>query len=323
MRIAKALAHVLAAAALSLAAQVLPAHAAYPDRNLDVIVPYAPGGGFDLYARAVARIMERTLGGGANIIARNMPGAGGTRGIVAMFKAPADGYTFAILDLPGAMQPQLLGEQVAYDLDKVTWLGVVNVGTYSLVVGRKSPFQTLDAFRSGTPHAPFIATTGSNMLAAAKIAVATLKADARYLTGFQGGPETHLAVMRGEADAAMGIDLTIARHLETGDLKQLLAFQRKGTRGAGTAVATVDDIGHPELANLSLYRLFAAPPGLPDDVRLKLTDAVQKALHDPELRAWAETTNSPLDPGTPEAALRFYQEQKAFMLRHIETLRAK
>lgn len=322
MRLENAIARLSALAVLVLAAEPLPAQAAYPERNLDVIVPYAAGGGFDLYARAVGRVMERHLGGGVSIIPRNLAGAAGTRGIVAMFKAAPDGYTFAILDLPGGMQPQILGEAVQYDLDKVAWLGVVNVGTYSLVVGRSSPFQTLESFRSGKPRLPFIATTGGNMLAAAKIAATTLRTEARYLTGFQGGPDTHLAVMRGEADAAMGIDLTIARHLETGDLKRLVAFQRRGSRGAGAGVPTVDDIGHPELANLALYRMFAAPPGLPGEVRGKLTAALQTALRDPELQKWSEATGSPLDPGTPEDALHFYQEQKTFMLRHIEILRA-
>ena len=319
MRLVRRLLVLLSAGALWLQAGA--ASAAWPERNIDVIVPYAAGGGFDLYARAVGRVMERHLG--VSVIARNMPGAAGTRGIVAMVKAPADGYTFAILDLPGGMQPQLLGETTQYDLDKVTWLGVVNVGTYSLVVGKSSPFQTLDAFRSARPRAPFIATTGGNMMAAAKITAATMKLEAKYLTGFQGGPETQLAVIRGEADAAMAIDLTVARHIESGDLRRLLAFQLKGARGLQPGVPTVDEIGIPELANLSLYRLFAAPPGLPADVRERLTGAVQKALNDAELRKWAESTGSPIDPGTPEQARRFYEEQKAFMTRHLDILRSK
>ena len=299
------------------------ARAAWPERNIDVIVPYAPGGGFDLYARAVGKVMERHLGGGVSVVARNMPGAAGLRGVVAMYKAAPDGYTFAIIDLPGAMQPQILGEPVQADLDRVTWLGVVNIGTYSLVVGKLSPFQTLAEVRSGRPRAPFIATTGGNMLAAARIAFATLKADAKYLTSFQGGPDTHLAVMRGEADAAMGIDLTIQRHIESGELKRLLAFQPKSARGVPAGVPSVDDIGHPELASLSLYRMLAAPPGLPDDVRTRLTDAVQKALNDPELRRWSEATSSPIDPGGPAEARRLYEEQKAFMLKNVEHLKGK
>ena len=156
-----------------------------------------------------------------------------------------------------------------------------------------------------------------------RIAVTTLNADVRYLSGFQGGPETHLAVMRGEADATIGIDQIMARHLETGDLKRLLWLRHRGARGGDGGVPTVDDIGHPELANLALYRMFAAPPGMAQVVRAKLTEALQQALADPELQTWAQTTGSPLDPGTPEQARRFYLEQKAFMLGHIEVFRGK
>ena len=63
------------------------------------------------------------------------------------------------------------------------------------------------------------------------------------------------------------MDVAIASHLASGDLRQLVWFAKKGARETPAGVATADDIGHPELANLSLYRVFAAPPGLSDDVR--------------------------------------------------------
>jgi tripartite-type tricarboxylate transporter receptor subunit TctC len=299
---------------LSLAAA--PARAEYPDHNIDLIVPYGPGGGFDLYARAVGHIMENHLPKGVKVIPRNVPGAGSAKGITAMYRAVPDGYTMAILDMPGGFEPQLSGEQTAYDLDNVTWLGVVNIGVYSLVVGKTPKFPTLDSFRSASDRLPFIATTGSNDLAMAKIVAAALGLKVKYLTGYNGGPETHLAIIRGEADAGLGMDVTIARHLETGDLKQLVWFQRRGARGTPAGVPTADDVGHPELANLGLYRLFAAPPGLPDGVRSKLVQAMQDALSDPELAKWAQQTSFPIDPGPPDEAKKLYTEQKAFLISH-------
>lgn len=295
--------------------------AEYPDRNIDVIIPYGPGGGFDLYARAVAKTMEHVLPKGVVVIPRNMPGAASAKGILSMYRAAPDGYTFAIVDLPGGVQPQLLGEPIQYDLDKVTWLGVVNVGVYSLVVGKQSPFQTLAAFRAAQGRQPFIASTGSNDFAMAKIALREMKAEARFLTGYSGGPETHLAVIRGEADASFGIDVTIARHLASGDLKQIAWFQKRGARGTPTGVPTVDDIGLPQLANLGLYRMFAAPPELPEPVRVKLTEMVQKSLRHPELAKWAETSKFPIDAGTPEEAKRLYDEQKTFLVKNVDALR--
>ncbi len=290
-----------------------PARAQYPDHNIDLIVPYGPGGGFDLYARAVGRVMESHLPRGVKVIVKNVPGAGSAKGITTMYRAAPDGYTFAIVDLPGGVEPQIVGEQPPYDLDAVTWLGVVNIGVYSLVVGRTPHFPTLDAFRKATDRLPFVATTGSNDLAMAKIVADALGLKVKYLTGYSGGPATHLAIMRGEADAGLGMDVTIAKHLETGDLKQLVWFQKRGARGTPAGVPTADDVGHPELANLGLYRMFAAPPGLPDPVRQKLVDAVQAALNDPDLAKWAQQTNFPIDPGTPGQAKRLYSEQKAFL----------
>jgi tripartite-type tricarboxylate transporter receptor subunit TctC len=300
------------AAAVSILAAT-PARAEYPDRNIDMIVPYGPGGGFDLYARAVARVMENHLPRSVKVIVKNVPGAGSAKGITTIYRATPDGYTMGIVDLPGAVAPQIMGEQLPYDMDTVTWLGVVNIGVYSLVVGKTGAFQSLDDFRKEGARAPFFATTGSNDLAMAKIVAKTMQIKAQFLTAYSSGPATHLAIMRGEADAGLGIDVAIAKHLESGDLRQLVWFQKKGARGTPTGVPAADDIGHPELANLGLYRMFAGPPGLPDDVRGKLARAVQAALKDPELEKWAQQTSFPIDPGTPEEASKLYAEQRAFL----------
>ena len=60
-------------------ASLTPARAEYPDHNIDLIIPYGPGGGFDLYARAVAKEMEAQLPRGITIVPRNVPGAASIR----------------------------------------------------------------------------------------------------------------------------------------------------------------------------------------------------------------------------------------------------
>jgi tripartite-type tricarboxylate transporter receptor subunit TctC len=307
-----------------LAMLVLPsaAVAQYPERNIDLIVPYGPGGGFDVYARAVGKAMESHLPKNVRVIVRNIPGAGSVNGIATMYRAAPDGYTFGIVDLPGAVAPQIMGEQLPYDLDKATWLGTVNIGVYSLVVGKNARFASLDAFRKAD-KLPFFATTGSNDLAMARIAASVLGIKAQFLTSYSGGPATHLAIIRGEADAGLGIDVAIARHLKSGDLRQLVWFAKRGARGTPNGVATADDVEHPELANLSLNRVFAAPPGLPEAVRARLVEAVQQALNDPELAAWATKTNFPLDLGGPEETRRLYSEQRLFLTKYRHMLKSE
>ena len=316
-----AIARLAAVAALIGFAWSMPAaHAEYPDRNIDLIIPYGPGGGFDLYARAVAKEMDTQLPKGITVIPRNIPGAGSVKGISTMYRSEPDGDTMGIIDRPGAVEPVIVGEQTAYNLDRMTWLGLVNIGVYSLVVGKNSRCQTLESFRSPHGSAAFIATTGSNDLAMAKIVAATLNLNVKYLTGYSGGPDTHLAIIRGEADAGLGMDVTIAKYLKSGDLKQLVWFQKSGARDTPTGVPTADDVGHPELANLGLYRMFAAPPGLPATVRTKLTSIVQAALHSPGLAAWSQKVQFPLDVGSPENAQTLYAEQKKFLEKYKNLL---
>jgi tripartite-type tricarboxylate transporter receptor subunit TctC len=307
---------------LTVGAASAPAHAEYPDRNIDLIIPYGPGGGFDLYARAVAKEMEAQLPKGVTIVPRNVPGAASIKGIATMYRSPADGYTIGIVDLPGAVMPALVGEHPAYDLDKVTWLGLVNIGVYSLVVGKNSRFQTIDALRHPDGRPPFVSTTGSTDLAIAKIVASSLQLNVKYLTGYSGGPDAQLAIIRGESDAGLGMDVTIAKYLQSGDLKQLAWFQKRGGRDAPAGVPTADDLGHPELANLGLFRMFAAPPGLPPDVESKLVGAVQAALHSPGLASWSKAANFPLDLGSPAEAKTLYAEQKAFLEKYKELLKS-
>lgn len=309
------------AVTITLAAASQPDHAAYPDHNIDLIVPYGPGGGFDLYARAVAKEMEAQLPKGITIVPRNIPGAGSIKGIATMYRAAPGGYTMGIIDLPGAVVPVINGEHPPYDLDKVTWLGLVNIGVYSLVVGRNSRFQTIDSLRHPQGRVPFISTTGSNDLAMAKIVAAALQLKVKYLTGYSGGPAAQLAIIRGESDAGLGMDVTIAKYLKSGDLKQLAWFQKRGAHDTPVDVPTADDLGHPELANLGLFRMFAAPPGLPPEVEKKLASMVQAALHSPGLAAWSKAADFPLDLGSPDEAKRLYSEQKAFLEKYQELLK--
>ena len=71
------------------------AHAEYPERNIDLIIPYGPGGGFDLYARALAVAMDGQFPNGVKVIPRNLPGAGSIKGIATMYRAaPAAGRAY-------------------------------------------------------------------------------------------------------------------------------------------------------------------------------------------------------------------------------------
>src|SRR5687767_7366309 len=89
-------------ALMLLFAAMLPctSHAAYPEKPINLIVAYSPGGGTDLIARAIQPFLEKYIGGGARIVVVHRPGAGGEIGFAAIANAAPDGYTIGFVNTP-------------------------------------------------------------------------------------------------------------------------------------------------------------------------------------------------------------------------------
>lgn len=105
----------------------------YAQRTLQLIVPYAPGGSFDLYARMVAEHFPSFVPGRPTMVVRNMPGAGGLRGTHAMYQSePQDGSSLAILPRGIATNQMLRPETAKYDARRFGWIG--GISTYTGVV---------------------------------------------------------------------------------------------------------------------------------------------------------------------------------------------
>jgi tripartite-type tricarboxylate transporter receptor subunit TctC len=123
-----------------LATASMAAHAAYPDKPVRLIVPWAPGGSTDAIARAIAQRMSATLG--QSVVVDNRSGASGQIGTDAAAKAAPDGYTLAIVELPHAIQPAVVAK-LPYDLLR-DFTPVSLVGTSPLVL-----FASPGEFKSG------------------------------------------------------------------------------------------------------------------------------------------------------------------------------
>src|SRR5262249_5288031 len=142
------------AGAVALAVSVLVALAPIPLRaadyfagkTIDLIVGAPPGGGYDIYARVVARHFGRHIPGQPAIVVKNMPGAGSAK--AAQFistMAPKDGTAVAAL-MPGAIMGPLLDEraEALFDPTKVVYLGTANSGTRVCVTLKGSKIKTFD-----------------------------------------------------------------------------------------------------------------------------------------------------------------------------------
>jgi tripartite-type tricarboxylate transporter receptor subunit TctC len=159
------------------------ARAAYPDKPVKLIVPWAPGGSTDAIARAIAQRMSATLG--QSVVVDNRSGASGQIGTDAAAKAAPDGYTLAIVELPHAIQPAVVAK-LPYDLLR-DFTPVSMVGTSPLVLfANPTEFKAGDvkAFiqRGKNPKAPLaIAHSGAGSSSHLAAEVFASRGDFKYV----------------------------------------------------------------------------------------------------------------------------------------------
>lgn len=294
---------------------------AFPDKDITFIIPYSPGGGFDRTVRMVIPYMEKYLPKKVNIIPKNLPGAGGRKGISTMYRSKADGHTIGVFNMPGMAIPAIIGKEVAYDLDKVTWIGQLATGKYLMAVSSKSAIKSVKDLKNLGRPVKFTATgPGSTAYATIGIATHVMNINLKYLTGYKGSKNYILGVIRGDGDAMVAPETSLRKFIEAGDVRPIVSFQPKSPIAG---VPTAGKLGYPELESLGLARLVGAPPGVPADRQKILTDALLKAMADPELVAKTKKSKRPFAPLNAKQTKAAVGEMLKFYLKYKPQLGSK
>jgi tripartite-type tricarboxylate transporter receptor subunit TctC len=199
-------------APLTLVAAMLaapPAFAAdyFAGKSIDLLIGAPPGGGYDIYARALARHYGRHIPGQPTIVSKNMPGAGSARaaGFISSI-ASKDGTAIAGI-MPGAVMGPLLDEkaEALFDPSKVNYLGTANNGTRVCVSRQGSKIKTFD---DALTHKAAFGGVSTNDSTRDYGFMHKRTAGAQYdvVTGYSGTAEIALAMERGEIEGACGWD---------------------------------------------------------------------------------------------------------------------
>ena len=302
----------LSAAAAGSALLARNALAAFPEKDISFIIPDSAGGGFDNYVRALAPAMERALPSKVNVVPTNVPGAGGARAASELYRARPDGSTIGIFNVPGIYVQRQRGA-AGFDLEKFSWLGRVGQDHYALAVGEASPIKSIADLQALAKTRPIkFTSTGpaGTAYSATLIATNLLGLKAQLITGYKGSSDYVVGAIRGDGDAVITA-LPVLRRLAAGNTLRILAtFEEKSSvPGAADAAA----LGQPELAQITLERLVAGPPGLPADIRATLGTALSAAMKDPEVVAWAKTADTDLTPAAPDQAAQILRDQEKFI----------
>jgi len=274
------------------------AHADWPtDRPIELIVAFAPGGGTDVMHRTLAPYIEKELG--AKITVMNKPGASGEIAYTALAEAKPDGYTLSSLNTPGFLTMQM-DRKVRFDPKKICLVARIVEDPSALIVQANSQFNSLKdlvAYAKANPGAVTIGTTGVgtdehlSLLQLEKSAGVDLTP-----VPFAGANEARTALLGGHITAT-GINVGEFASMDKSAFKMLAQYSDERSTLA-PELLTAKEQGFDVF--MSSERGLAMGCDVPQDIRTKFSNAVAKALDNPEFQAQAKQQALPLSYRSPE-----------------------
>ena len=270
-----ALLSVVACAGSALAA--VPVRAAYPERPIELIVPWGPGGGADQLARLVSKLAEPLLGQGIPVV--NVPGATGGTGMAKLLAAPADGYSAAIYIADSHVL--LTGKNPRWSMNDIAPVAVMIEVPSFIFVAQNSRFKTWQDFENeakANPGKLKIATLGFGSVDDLSIGVIERSKGLKFVqVPFSKPSERYASILGGHADALYEQAGDVASFLNNKQMRPLLIFgkQRLGFRAQTMGLFDfVGDCGRARIERAGDQRRHTFPD---DDA-----DEDQRADSDPE-----------------------------------------
>ncbi|MBI2359096.1 MAG: hypothetical protein HYV04_09365, partial [Deltaproteobacteria bacterium] len=289
----------------------------YKGKTIRIVVGSAPGGGFDTYARAIARQMGKHIPGNPTVIVENMTGAGSLRSANYLYRiAKPDGLTIGHF-LGGLLLGQALGrEGIECDARKFEYLGVPVRESSICALGKKVGFSTVGEWLAAkTPVKLGGIAPGNATDDVAKILQAGIGLPIHLVSGYKGTSEVRLALEGGEVfGVCMGWDsikATWRKNLESGDVAivvQATARPHPELPKIPLAVSFAKtqegrrliEVGIHDLS--AIFRPYVLPPGTPRERLETLRRAFAETLKDPEFLAAAQKSRLSIDPVGGEEA---------------------
>jgi tripartite-type tricarboxylate transporter receptor subunit TctC len=288
----------------------------YQGKIIRVVVGSSPGGGYDLWARLMARYLGKYVPGNPETVVQNMPGAGGVVAANYIYAvARPDGLTLGAFN-PGLYFEQLVGRpEVKFDWSKFTWIGSPEQNDVMHYIRSDAPFKTVDDLRNAK-EPPRCGSTGTGTSGhyLPRLLDETLGIKTTIVSGYQGGSEIDLAVERNEVVCWSPLVATFfgrepyKRWFKTGFVRVIVQSGTKRDprlKDVPTLAELMQQYKTPDsgkrlakvvLTAATLGRPISAPPRLPAERTKLLREAYAKAMKDPELLADAEKRGWDVNP---------------------------
>lgn len=309
----------------------------YAGKRIRIIVGSSPGGGFDTYARLIARHIGKHIPGRPKVLVQNMPGAGQL--IAAMYiynRAKPDGLTIGHWSGALILQHVLGNPAVKVDGRKVNWIGAPVPDNGTCVFSRASGIRSMDDWlRAKRPlnlggSAPGGATSDTPRIIKTAIELPMLLTE-----GYKGTALVRLAMERGEMDGLCGwgwasVKGTAYDKIKSGELKVVLQATLKRhseLQDVPLALDYAKDERSRKLLEVAahihgtLERVYSLPPGVPADRVRLLQKGFIETLKDPDFLREAKRANveiSPVDGPTVAKAIKSLYQLNPSLLNEIK-----
>jgi tripartite-type tricarboxylate transporter receptor subunit TctC len=283
----------------------------YRGRTVTLVIGFSVGGGYDLYARLLARHLGRHIPGEPNVVPQNREGAGSERATLYLYNAaPRDGSVIGTFSRSMAVSPLLSG--APFDATRFSWLGSISSDVSVCMTWHTSPITTFDDMLT-KPFTMGGLGGGADPDVFALVLRNVLGAKLKLVSGYPGTNDATLAMERGEVHGVCGISWSTAksRHmdwLKAKDVNLPVQFGLQKEADIPDVPAVTDLVKSDEqrkmvrliLAGEAMARPYAAPPGIPDDRRRVLVAAFNQTMKDPEFLADARKMQADVNPVSAE-----------------------
>ena len=295
----------------------------YRGKTIRLVVPSAPGGGYDSYGRTLAQFMAKHIPGEPTVVVQNMPGGGGLTAANWLFNiAPKDGLTFGMIQRGVPFYPYFGDKNALFKPAEFVWLGSLAAEVGAVSVFHTSKAKTMaDAFSfpillggSGPNDSETYPHLMNN----------TIGTKFKIVSGYKSNTETLLAIERGEVEGLSGswssmkanrpawvkdnqvralVQIAKTKQPDLPDVPLIMDFVTKDEdRIMWTVALSMAQAGRP----------VAAPPGVPSELVKILRKAFDDTMKDPAFVADMDRTRRDVSPETGEAMQKLLEEVAAF-----------
>ncbi len=300
---------------------VAPVQAAWPERTVTLIVPWAPGGSTDILARMLSDYLTRSLG--QTFIVENKAGASGNIGSNLVAKAKPDGYTLLVGSMSTHAMNQALFSSMPFEpVDDFTPISLVAFVTNTLVINPKIAVKNvaeLIAYAKANPKKLNFASAGAGSTNHISAVLFELAAGIQMThIPYKGGAPAVLDTVAGQTEVLFGAGTQTLPHVKSGKLKLLAVTESTRSPQLPDTPTVAETLPGYEL--VVWYGAFG-PKDLPKEITERLSAEINRIVALPEVRTKMSAIGVEVVSSTPAGFAKTLQQDAAKFTKLIRELK--